>query len=128
MVGTWEREESQFVKELLLEVRIVCFRIEPGLDIRIIEPFFRGDSVAFGAGFVLCALPAGFSPLTAERFWGEDLVLLVVLTEGAREGGVFGKGVYKVGVCGEVEPIIAVKDSVVGAVSSRVSHSSEHRS
>ena len=32
------------------------------------------------------------------------------------------------GVGVEVEPIIAVKDSVVGAVSSGVSHSSEHRS
>ena len=32
------------------------------------------------------------------------------------------------GVGGKIKPIIAVKDSVVGAVGSRVSHSSEHRS
>ena len=32
------------------------------------------------------------------------------------------------GVSGEVEPIIAVKDSVVGAVGSRMGHGSEHRS
>lgn len=93
LVGTWKGEKSQFVKELLLEVRIVCFRIEPGLDIRIIEPFFRGDSVVFAAGFVLRALPAGFGPLTTERLWGEDFILLVVLAEGARECGIFGKGV-----------------------------------
>lgn len=128
LVGTWEREESQFVKEFLLKVRVVCFRIEPGLDIRIIEPVFRGGGVVFAAGFVLCALPAGFGPLTTERLWGEDFILLVVLTERAREGGVFGKGIGEMGVGVEVEPIIAVKDSVVGAVSSRVSHSSEHRS
>lgn len=93
LVGTWKGEESQFVEEFLLEVRIVCFRIEPGLDIRIIEPFFRGDSVVLAAGFVLRALPAGFGPLTTERLWGEDFALLVVLAEGTGERRVFGKGV-----------------------------------
>ena len=93
LMGTWKGEESQSVKELLLEVRIVCFRIEPGLDIRIIEPFFRGDSVVLAAGFVLRALPAGFGPLTTERLWGEDFALLVVLAEGTGERRVFGKGV-----------------------------------
>lgn len=85
LVGTWKGKKSQFVKEFLLEVRIVCFRIEPGLDIRIIEPFFRGDSVVFAAGLVLRALPAGFGPLTTERLWREDFILLVVLTEGTGE-------------------------------------------
>lgn len=85
-----EGEQSDLVKDLLLEVREVSGGLEPVLDIGVQEPVLRGDKVVLAAGEWVSAAMAWLKAFAAQRLRGKEPVFLIAVAIGTREVGRLG--------------------------------------